>query len=533
MTEGKDNTFFGSPSNAQFTQLMKYEPIPTPFIPGKIDSDAYTAYIFSLKALRAYSYISDSLERVYQTNVKFRDLNDLNHKEGEKLHSFTTPNGHVKVKVGDDKTTFASGRVEDFMVPINFKKDIPDLTQMNLGSIALSKSGDHMVFPYFDGMVNSDKEIAVSIFQKYFLKSLGKDIQSAANLWEIIRRGFRKLAFCAAGRALSHAYLGIQMSEAAQCGITFIVTSNRYRGYILSGAFAVVIRGTIKMPGNFDEAQKVLVTMGSTVQKKVELQALIRTPVNMDGNVINDIQQDDLKDSRSFFKYMQKANLGSYDIDLKKKIIEKVDSIEWEMKYAEMKEQNILDALAYIDTGNDSAIEKYSAYVQNGFFWTDSRVNYAFGIFGSFAPTILYEGKEVKVLVVPSLGKSDTLRTKNSDGKYPLPYLPIYKTGVENAVGKWTQFFTTGKIILNPPTKGKGGKEIVGAFANPKREFGKIQGTIFEDEIYPLIRKIVTDRRDVKGKGKRSRIGGDSEDMDTDAVKKYKRSAEVFEMIVE
>lgn len=510
----RKNAYSGCIRFENVSALAALGPIEGRFVPGQINFDGALAYTYAIKGMDFFSYVSRARELSRITAiVQIEEKEDF---EG----TVDAMNCNVRQDYGKVTESLSIQGYEDFdaFMELGIREVISgnDTTRkIETSFVAPSKpsfydSEDGLVFPYFAGMMLPDKRFTYGVFARLFSKSLAVTPDASMKLLSKIRSGFMSLAFTAAGRAISHAYLGIDLAMNSQSSICFLVEKGQYFGFVLQGRnMRIMYRGVTHSPMVMAELKKQCKELSPLADVTEKLIELVKVALVADGKPIFEPTTKDFSSSRNFVSWFQQITFDDMSEEHRRQFSDLIDKIYFTDRFQIPDQQMILDFLNYVTTGNTEFIAKYPAYIGNSYYQAQDRIHVGLGIFGDRAPSLNFgTTKGDMVFTIPQdLSAVDPNLTEVGEKKQrPLHYLPFNVVAIKTAADQWENLFAKGMIHL--PVARKGKQE----FTDLRKVVLKIGSDPYFSQAYKLIKEhssIV--RKSLQG-GKRKRGNDDSEE---------------------
>jgi hypothetical protein len=113
---------------------------------------------------------------------------------------------------------------------------------------------DGILFPYESDLSKDDKNMVPYILERYFLQSLGKNVEEInARFSKLVGRWRRDIHTSEIGHVLSHLAIGIKVALPCQARVFPIIENNRYFGFYLGGAhYSLGLKGKLFHPISFE-----------------------------------------------------------------------------------------------------------------------------------------------------------------------------------------------------------------------------------------------------------------------------------------
>lgn len=500
-------TYRGSPTPHVLSSILQFHPNEQRYIPGAVPFNGYLAYVFALRAMKLFSYISQ-FSRRKAIPIRLPPIDSSTPR--------TTPYNCIDGPVtlysasGDqeqvDLTTIIGAKDENMIVSASQAFVASRLTNHDViynTSIALDEAvpdGKGILFPYFENMVQPDREFAANVFSRLFFRCLGDTLESCSRLWIRLRIGFRSLAITSAGQAISHAFMGIQLAENSQSKITFVIDHGIYHGFILTGDITVIHNGATHTGDEPKELQKSFSSLDVKAQKILEIIQIIRSEVDISGRHLYPVSLEEISSSYKIFRKYHELRVASFPQDKLVAIMKLAQDIPFGDTYLEPSPSNLQMALDYISNGRIDTLENKNIYLKNGAFTSELRIPIAMLIFGPLVPSINYGMAKDNTITIPSPESID-INLVEKDGKRSLPYLAYKLVSHQTAVNQYDMLFSKGKFMIPNGRKGKA------EFTDRNKCDGDYGGTSFLS-LYQRVKEIVNTKR--AGSGPRKRKIGEA-----------------------
>lgn len=509
---GRKNTFSGSPSFDHLKEIHKLGPMEGRYTPGYASIQAYTAWMFLQKAMLVYSMMSHAGNNHGGPvcNVSW-GLPIGNVTGGEMDIGYLGSKGSLKLASpsGELKGLYAYGTAP-VATPIDKTKRIAFAPLTRESRVET----EGVIFPYFKGMSLPDKDVIIHVFSQRFISMLGSSPEDCATLWGIVRPGIRSLSNLESGMALAHAYTGIEQSMQNALPISFIIESGMYHGFILHGDFEVMKYSSKFVSVSGEILTTYLQEIGNQEALVRELINIVQTPTDAEGNQLYHLSAATCRRSRTLYHALQ-----SYDDvaigDRIARVHEIVDKLLFADSFPGISISSILDFLRFMNTGDETILDKYPANLQSGYYRMRGRVFVGLSIFGTRAPTMNWSDKG-RTFTIPGDSSQDANLVVQADGKRLLHYIPFNIVPVRNAAAQWNKLFNSGSFTIEAGRKGKA--EFTNTI-NVKFQIGSEPGF---SSAYQTIKDIVNSSRATRAIGKKRRMD-DDEETETRSAKKGKK----------
>jgi hypothetical protein len=405
------------------------------------------------------------------------------------------------------------GNARIMITPYSDDGDI-DGRQMEINTVL--EGGGHL-FPYFTGMLVPDKDYTSHVFGRLFNRCLGASEETARRVSMRIRSGLRNLSHTRAGMIISHAYMGIEVSQQAQAPITFIIDNNSYHGFVLHTKKPVFHYGFQHTSQDARELGLQLQKLNQHDQALGEILSIINAPVNADGTPIYKHTKAQICSSRGLANAMRLLNPDvfvstSWKDDLRKAF----ERVSFGDSFAPPSEKSILAFLSFVKTGDDNVLREFPAMITGRLIEERDRISFGLGIFGPKVPSLNYgEPSRCQTWILPNVGSNDPNMAVGSDGKKPLRFLPFKLESYSLGVQQWRTLCSSGKFMI--PNARKGRNE----FTDGRAVAFRIGSDPSFTEAYSSLKVICSAMKDVNGK-KRKR---NDDNVESGPSKKNRKDA--------
>lgn len=527
----RKNAFSGIVRFENMSDIAKLGPVDGRFVPGQITFDGVLAYMYAIKGMDLFSFVSRSADRRTMNiiaNVSSKGIVEGDGVDEADFESFLDHGvGRETVSVKQFKE-FNELMALDFHELVNANdtsKKIPS-SFFAPSQVQYNEQGSGLVFPYFSGMLLKDSRYAFGVFARLFTKGLSDSPSGAMSLLKKIRSGMLSLAFTAAGRAISHAYLGIHLAIESQSHILFLVEKGRYHGFSLQNPnMRILFRGELLLPESGAELTKQCRKISPFQDVVKDIIRLIEETKGTDGEVLYPVSEDDFKSSRAFVTWYSQISIENFPETFGYSLSSLMGKLYYTDKFQIPTQDMIIDFLNYVTTGSESYISKYPAYIGNSYYEATDRIHVGLGIFGDRAPSLNYGSKKDMPFSMPiDLGAQDPLLFKDGDKPRPLHYLPFAIVPIRNAADQWEQLFKSGIIHLPAGRKGKS------EFTDSRKVNIKIGSEPYFSQVYKLVKEKSSIVRKGLQTGKRKRGNDDSEEGPKASRKKTRAENEAMAM---
>jgi len=503
--QSRSNVFSGSPAARDLNAIYSLGPIDSKFTPGAVSSDGYLAYVFAIKGLQIFSFLSRGfLQRRSNILLDTAAVELEDGKEYEVIREgILGETAKSKLSCGS-WYALSTGEQGSLIIPVDGTKSIPPAF-FRPSSIGSWDADNNYLFPYFNGLNTINRDLVGKVFGRLFIKGLSDDPITSAKLYQKLRHGFRKLASLRAGLALAHAYKGVELAIQGEFGISFLIESGVYSGFILTGPGAIIYYNQLMT--KLDAAELIAEVKKMDRKDRVlgEIRGILESPM-VNGKTVYTFPIESINTSRKFLTAYNSIGQEYLGTALFTESLPKlVDEMIWGDQFPMASQKMILDFLRYVHTGEEEHIASYPAYLSHGYFEKKGRVAIGLGIFGPKAPTCSYGTKKDMTFSIPNDAGTDDPNLKVVDEKRHLQYLPFTVIPIGTATVQWNSLFSSGNLYIPPGRKGK--KE----FTNGKNMVLSIGGNPAFATAYGLIKEHSIVVRSGIRTGKRARADDDME----------------------
>jgi hypothetical protein len=491
------STFSGIIQPHHYSEVIKMGARDATQVPGTCNRSGFGAYISCGRAMRLFSFVSIMARSARNQVVRYDTMNTGTIGDGPIPYLIDSKES-LTVGAPMNNTSIASLKFGPIFIP--YKKMTPIPSYDCSPATPISQEG--LVFPYFHGLLSTDRDFVIPIFQRLFYRCLGDSPEKANSTWGLIKTGIRNLSMTRAGLAISHAFLGMMLADNGQCGIRFVISNHSYKGFVLVGAaFQVIMNNRIHLPVTSTEVSKALQRISRHEVALQKIVDIVRIPylskTQEDGTILQppryDIQITDINTSRKFWAFFQKIDMDWFPSEESKKIIDLTAELKFGARYASVSRASLFVFLNYVLTGNMDSLKDHDTYISPSTIFATDRVLNGLCIFGPSCPSVSYgSAKERSTAIVKDDKDDEVLKKQDGKWEFELPYkmIPIHE-----AVNQWNHLFIHGNIYVPLPRP-------------DKREFSnqKLRSGNFKNEegiqLYKLIKDVVNRNREAN-KGKR------------------------------
>jgi len=526
------NVFIGQPSAANLTKIFKTgKLVQGPYRPGRAPHDAYLAYTLCLRVMNMYSALSFHF-RIGFFSLAHGPLGNAFSagSQGAKIAPQFTGAVNSTVDIGQCPAEYGitNGSVSELIKRGNMQA-IPQKFVNPITGLIPQQYGNSIVFPYFEGMNLVDTDVIVDTFKRYFLQICGKDAPSALNNWKVYKKGLVTLSSFAAGRAIAHAFRGIQMTEEVGTGITFLVADGQYFGFVLQHSEPFSVYAFSKKVDSVDNAtvNNILGSFNQHAQALAKLVNLFRSAVRPGTtNPVYDIQRGHIDTSRKLINFWKTVDKTLFiSTTFQSDLVAAFKDLQFGDNFDPPNVQRINAFLEYCQTGDDTILQDYPAYISNGYWEDRSRTHIGLGIFGQTAPSINYgaANDDGKTFQLPNnQDPIDALVQGAANQARQLSFLPFHNVPTGTAAHQWQTLFNTGRFKIPKGTvaKGRNKKET---FTDPQFVDIQVGNAPTFGEIYHKIKQVSFLTREQLRGGKRANRDGDADE--TTGRKRAKKMA--------
>jgi len=529
------NTFIGVPNAANLAKIFKMgKLVRGPYNPGTVPAEGYLAYTLCLRVMNVYSFFSRNFARRV-ANVSAGATGNV--YEGGSVNTELVYQGgptnrseHCQdMGTCPSDQSFLTGLIAEFVVP-NPSSSISQMFFDPYGLNLFDNFGHNIVFPYFEGMNLVDKDIIISTFREHFLSIIAKDSITAVATWKNLKNGLNIIGGFPSGRAISHAFRGIQLSIETATSIRYLVSNGEYYGFVLSSSiepFKVVAFG--KEVGSVDDAKRnnIIGSLNSHRNALETIVRLVREPLrNGTNEVLYDVSVTDIDTSRKLANKLRSTDRivftrATFDDDMD----DAIEKLRFGDDFGTVTVSKISTFLEFVLTGNLALLSDFPALVRAGQWKEKDRVAFALGMFGEKVPSMNY-AKPNEAKISFNLPRNQDPIDANvetpPDGTRPLRFLPFALVGIKEGTSQWTSLFNTGKFSFpgGTKTKSKKDKEKM-SFTDPERVAFQVGNAPFFGQFYHMIKQISFITKEGLRGGKR-RINED--EVETTARKRSKKA---------
>lgn len=388
------------------------------------------------------------------------------------------------------------------------------------GTIDTIPSGSKgLCFPYFEGLIISDRFTVMSTFTRLFFRGLGQDEASALKRLDAITEGWKHIYDLPIGRAITHLVEGIDL--AIQCGsrLHVIVDNGSYEGFVILGdSFKIYQRGVVYEPMEPDAflADCQIMSKHRAALGKI---ATILSQANTITGDVTVVDKDSLVSSRILF---QRCFERVFDDAAKGLLKDLIIDVHFDENFAPPTHDNLI---SFITASSELRIIQDGPLILDGWtLFSSDPILLNAARFGNRAPSIRDSLRgHTRVIIPPSSARDSTLDSVG--GKVQYEKVPVNLVGYRTASSDFASFLKDSTVIFaRGPTGGYPRANQV--FEGNNRD--QIVAALRKAVDLELERKASLDKKKDKGK---KRVVESDDDMETEqSVKKVKASDEIEDL---
>jgi hypothetical protein len=530
----RPNVFLGNPAEENLSAILGMGPQDGRINPGTVTADGYLAFIYALKGLGLYSWASQKVDAQGEFNVLmpgFAQYQDHSKTKPEDLR--LSIGGTIQKLAPVVATAMLAHPMKHSMVMYGSSQIVYSPVDGS-GSIVpnVRKPGDAEVMGekgiycgYFAGMNLPDKDYMAHVFGNLFNRSLGPSVETSFKLMQRIRKGMRSLAVFRGGQALSHAYLGVELSRMGRCPVTFVVHNSVYHGFVLTGQITITHYKTVIPVCESDALKEDIDSINMHDIALGKILAILNMPVNSDGKPVYSFTVNDVKSSRMLASAIRSINQDLYvSTTWKSDLKDAFGGLSFGDKYAVATPQSITDFLRFVLSGDEKSLEGYPFLLTGRIVEESDRVSFGLSMFGTTCPTLNY-GDKGQTFVLPGLAATDPNLAVPQGGHRALRFLPFKLEPYSLAVTQWRSVFSKGSFVIPNGRKGKA------EFTDSRHVALKISVDPHFTTVYQLLKDVAVSQKNQPGK-KRKRNEDEGTAGEASSSKKVRKDAEDDAMLV-
>lgn len=317
---------------------------------------------------------------------------------------------------------------------------------VNCGPVSTAPSLPGLLFPYFPGLLEDDRQFIPSVVRTYFLQSLGNDREEICSAFQDFKGGCGTWASSESGRILQHVFAGIQMALESQTRL-YLLNDKKYNGFSMHGwYFHVSIYGRVYYPKEAEELTAEIRKSDEHANAILALMKLLKE-CKIDKDCPKEYKTlprrlDDLRGARHLHELIAWRVKDDETIQAIDKLVAETS---FPQKFRSFTVDNIIQALKWI-VGDDTIPEGEPMYLGGGIARRIEKSLEAFSVFGELGPSFIVPGgKGVKI---PSSVAADVQLESKGKNPPPLNVMVLSKKPLIQCMNDWETLCRTG-VYLN------------------------------------------------------------------------------------
>lgn len=338
-----------------------------------------------------------------------------------------------------------------------------------------------LLFPYFLGLLEDDRQFIPSVVRTYFLQCLGTDREEICSAFNEFKGGCGTWASSETGRVLQHVFAGVQMALESQTRL-YLINDRTYTGFTLHGwYFHVSIYNRVYVPLETEKLTAEIRKADEHANAIVEIMRILKD-LTIDKKTCPVAYRtlpkhlSDLKGPRHLHELICFRNRTDEDNE---KIDQLVAATSFTQTFRPFTVDNIIRTIEWIVNDEEIPIDE-PMFIGGGLARRVERSLEAFSVFGELGPSFIVPGgKGVKI--PPSVAEDVQLVAK---GKAPPPLnvMVLSKKPLISCMNDWDTLSRTG-VYLNRIERSAAFKSIR---ISDKDEIKKLWHCLIENIGVPL-----------------------------------------------
>lgn len=367
-----------------------------------------------------------------------------------------------------------------------------------------------LLFPYFPGLLEDDRQFIPSVVRTYFLQCLGNDREEICSAFNEFKGGCGTWASSESGRSLQHVFAGIQMALESQTRL-FLINDRTYTGFSLHGwYFHVSIYNRVYVPLEQEKLTEEIRQADEHANAVVEIMRVLKE-LKVDKNCPKDYKTlpkklVDLQGPRHLHELIC-FRIRTEEVD--EKIDALVAATSFPQTFRPFTVDNIIKAIDWIV--NDEAIPvNEPMFIGGGIARRVEKSIEAFSVFGELGPSFIVPGGR-GVKIPPSIA-DDVQLVASGKGGPPLSVMVLSKKPLISCMNDWDTLTRTG-VYLNRVERSAAFKSIR---ISDKEEIRKLWHCLIDNvgSQLAVVAEGTVGKAETKVLGKRSARDADDEFAD-------------------
>lgn len=270
------------------------------------------------------------------------------------------------------------------------------------GPVDTIPNADGLFFPYVRDLAIPDSRTVPEVVSKYFLKSLGQDLDSSYTSFKQLKSSWGLIKTTDFGFMLSHMYKVIHTALQCQACVYPVFTGSVYEGCVMWGSgYAICMNDRVYRPMAYDELQNV-VADSSMHSKSI---TKIKSMLSEDGKA----EFSNCQTIRGLSHIVQKE---VFDVGSRSELVKVANHLCYSNKYWSTNKTNIEKALYMIASYEDTNEINADVPMHPSAIFSDDLIESVLSAFGHQAPSFLIpNGRQLDLKSGSEPPKSFLVRT--------------------------------------------------------------------------------------------------------------------------
>lgn len=314
-----------------------------------------------------------------------------------------------------------------------------------------------LLFPYFPGLLEDDRQFIPSVVRTYFLQSLGNDRQEICSAFQEFKGGCGSWASTESGRILQHIFAGVQMALEAQARL-YLIYDRGYTGFTLHGwYFHVSIYDRVYVPLEAERLTGEIKQADEHANAILGIMRLLKD-LKIDKGAPAEVKKlpkklDDLKGARHLHELIC---YRVRDEETDDKIDALIGSTSFQQTFRPFTVDNIIQAIEWIV--NDEVVPMDEPmFLGGGIARRHEKALEVFSVFGELGPSFLVPGG--RGIKIPATVADDVQLVAKGKAPAPLNVMVLSKKPLLACMNDWDTLTRTG-VYLNRTERSAAFKSI-------------------------------------------------------------------------
>lgn len=358
-------------------------------------------------------------------------------------------------ELGVEDLGFGQGGTAAERVP---KARPTDPCVINAGPASTAPTLPGLLFPYFPGLLDDDRQFIPQVVRTYFMQTLGNDREEMCSAFQEFKGGCGTWASSEIGRVMQHIFAGVQMALESQTRIYLLLDKEKYHGFTLHGwYFHVSIYDRVYVPLGPEE---LAIEVRKSDEHACALAGIIRLlkTLKLDKSCPRDFKTlptkfADVKGAR----HLHELITWRIRTDEQNEEIDKlVSEVAFTQRFRPFTPDNIILALEWV-TGAETIPVDEPMYLGGGIARRTERCLEAFSVFGELGPSFIVPGG--RGIKIPASVELDTQLDVKGKGPPPLDVMVLSKKPLIACMNDWETLVRSG-VYLNRKERSTAFKSI-------------------------------------------------------------------------